>query len=139
MTEHEKMHMLTWSENGGHYALDDPETGQEVGYGQLSIEVLDGVWVDGHIVYSTNYDGPGCYQIADAGRPHPEAGARLPRKPLTEENLQHLMAARRGADMPLSEAVSTVMGDTVGLFRGYYFVSKDGYVLGLCTGMRVRV
>ena len=75
MTEQEKIHRLTWSENGGHYALDDPETGQEVGYGPLSIEVLDEVWVDGHIVYSTNYEGPGCYQIADSGRPHPEAGA----------------------------------------------------------------
>jgi hypothetical protein len=24
-------------------------------------------------------------------------------------------------------------------FEGYYFVSKDGHVLGLYTGMRVRV
>ena len=138
MTEQEKIHTLTWSENGGYYALDDPETGQEMGYGPLSIEMLDGVWVEGHITYSTNYDGPGCYQIADAGRPNPEAAAQLPREPLTQERLQRIVAGRR-EDMQLSDTVSAVMGETVGFFRGYYFVSKDGYVLGLCTGMRVRV
>ena len=138
MTEQEKTHTLTWSEKQGHYALDNPETGQEVGYSPLSIEVLDGVWVDGHIAYSTNYDGPGCYQIADSGRSRPEAGAPSSRQPLTQERLQRIVAASR-EDMPLSDAISTVMGETVGLFQGYYFVSKDGYVLGLCTGMRVRV
>ena len=138
MTEQEKIHTLTWSENGGHYALDDPETGQEVGYGLLSIEVLDGVWVDGHIAYSTNYDGPGCYQIADSGRPHPEAAVQLPREPLSPERLQRIVAGRR-EDIPLSDAVSAVLEETLGLFRGYYFISKDGYILGLCTGMRVRV
>ncbi|HEX6507176.1 MAG TPA: hypothetical protein VF221_06035 [Chloroflexota bacterium] len=138
MTEQEKIHTLTWSETRGHYALDNPETGQVVGSGPFSIEVLDGVWVDGHIAYSTNYDGPGCYQIADAGRPHPEAGKQLPRQPLTPERLQRIVGAYR-EDIPLSDAVSAVLEETVGLFRGCYFVSKDGYVLGLCTGMRVRV
>jgi hypothetical protein len=138
MTEHEKIHTLTWSENGGHYSLDDPETGQEVGYGPLSIEVLDGVWVDGHIADSTNYDGPGRYQIAGAGRSHPEAGAQPPRESLTQERLQRIVAGRR-EDIPLSDAVSAVLEETVGLFRGYYFVSTDGCVLGLCTGMRVRL
>ena len=138
MTEQEKTHTLTWSEKQGHYALDNPETGQEVGYSPLSIEVLDGVWVDGHIAYSTNYDGHGCYQIAGTGRPHAEAGAQPPRESLTQERLQRIVAARR-EDIPLSDAVAAVLGETVGLFRGYYFVSTDGYVLGLCTGMRVRV
>ena len=136
MTEQEKTHTLTWSANRGHYALDDPETGQDVGSGPLSIEVLDGVWVDGHVEYSTNYDGPGCYQIADPGRPHPGAGVL--REPLTQERIQRILAALR-EDISLADTVSAVTGETVGLFQGYYFVSKDGYVLGLCTGMRVRV
>jgi len=138
MTKQEKTHTLAWSENRGHYALDDPESGQDVGYGPLSIEALDGVWVDGHVEYSTNYDGPGCYQIAAPGRPHPGAGVRLPREPLTQESMQRILAALR-EDISLADAVSAVTGETVGLFQGYYFVSKDGYVLGLCTGMRVRV
>jgi len=138
MTEQEKTHTLTWSANQGHYALDDPETGQDVICGPLSIEVLDGVWVDGHVEYSTNYDGPGCYQIANPGRPHPGTMARLPREPLSQESLQRIQAALR-EDMSLADALAAVLGETVGLFQGYYFVSKDGYVLGLCTGMHVRI
>ena len=57
-----------------------------------------------------------------------------PHEPLSPESLQRIQTARGEA-----EAVSTVMEETAGLFHGYYFVSKDGYVLGLCTGMRVRV
>ena len=104
----------------------------------LSIEVLDGVWVDGHVEHSTNYDGPGCYQIADPGRPHPGTMARLLREPLTQESVQRILAALR-EDISPADALAAVTGETVGLFKADYFVSKDGCVLGLCTGMRVRV
>jgi len=138
MTE-QATYTLTWSSNRGRYCFDDPETGQDLTTGDpLSIEVLHDVWVNGHIYYSGSYDGPGCYNIADAGRPHPGTPTRLPREPLTQESLQQRVRAAAQEGMSLADALSAAEGQTVGLFHGYYFVSIDGQVLGLCTGMRVR-
>jgi len=62
----------------------------------------------------------------------------LPREPLTQESLQRIRAALR-EDMSPADALAAVTGETVGLFQGYYCVSKDGYLLNLCTGMHVHV
>lgn len=138
MTE-QATHILTWSSNRGRYCFDDPENGHDLTTGEpVSIEVLNGVWIDGHIYHSGSYDGPGCYQIADAGRPHPGGMTRLPREELTQENLQQRIKAAAKEGMSLADALSAAEGQTVGLFCGYYFISTDGQVLGLCTGMRVR-
>jgi len=135
----QEVHTLTWSTNRGRYCFDDPETGSDLsGDYPLSIEVMNDVWVDGHVWHSSDYDGPGCYAIADAGRPHPGSPQPLPKEPMTQESLQRSVQAARAEGMSLADALSAATAQTVGLFNGYCFISVDGQILGLCTGMRVR-
>ncbi len=110
--EDAQVHVLTWSTNRGRYCFDDP-TGQDVTSGdRLAIEVQAGVWVEGCVEHSSSYEHAGCYAICDWGK----AGqARRPENP-----------------------VAASMQQPHDLYRGYYFCSLDGRILGLCTGMRVR-
>ncbi len=133
-------HVLTWSSNRGRYCFDDPERGHDLTCGEpVSIEVLRNVWVDGHIEHSGGYDGAGCYNIHDAGRPHPgTATACTPREPLTQEHLQQVVSTAMQKGTSLADALDAATGNVSALYRGYYFLSIDGYILGLCTGMKVR-
>jgi hypothetical protein len=133
------VHTLVYSSRRGRYCLDDAEHGHDLTHGEwVSVEVLGGVWIDGAIEHSVDYtlDTPGLYTICDEGM---QQEHRSRRAPLTEEGLY--TAVRRGMHKGLSmrDAISAARGQTVGVFRGYYFVSVSGHVLGLCTGMRVRL
>jgi hypothetical protein len=57
---------------------------------------------------------------------------------MTQESLQRSVQAARAEGMSLADALSAATAQTVGLFNGYCFISVDGQILGLCTGMRVR-
>ena len=138
--EQKEAHVLTWSSNRGRYALDDPDHGHDLTSGEpVSIEVLNGVWVDGAIEHSGGYDGAGCYNINDTGRPHPGSSPRLPKEPLTQESLQRSVQAATKEGMSLADALDAATGKVSALFCGYYFCSNDGQILGLCTGMRIRL
>ncbi|SRR6266487_547488 len=136
----QETHVLTWSSNRGRYCFDDPESGHDITSGEpISIEVLSGVWVDGSVEHSSTSDGVGCYNINDAGRPHPGTmAARLPKEPITQESLQKAVSTAMSRGMSLADALDAATGKATGLFAGYYFLSVHGQTLGLCTGMRVR-
>lgn len=133
----EQIHTLVYSSNRGRYCFDDSESGHDITSGELiSIEVLNGVWVDGRVESSGRYaiDTPGLYSIADRGMPKDNSI----REPLTEEKLQQAIQRGMREGMSFADALSAAEGLTVGIFRGYYFISKDGQIIGLCTGMHVR-
>ena len=138
----DESHILTWSSNRGRYAFDDSEHGHDLTSGEpVSVEVLNGVWIDGVIEHSGGYDGAGCYNINDSGRPHKGPGSTLtrpPREELTQEKLQQRVQAATNEGMSLADALDAATGQVAALFNGYYFISKDGQVLGLCTGMKVK-
>ena len=136
----QETHILAWSSNRGRYCFDDPHHGHDLTSGEpVSIEVVAGVWIDGSVEHAGSYEGVGCYAIHDAGRPHPGTKAAQRQKaPLTQENLQESVNAAMREGMSLADALDAATGKVSGLFVGYYFLSRDGRVLGLCTGMRVR-
>ena len=133
----EDVHTLVYSSNHGRYSFDDSEHGHDITSGELiSIEVMKGVWVDGRVERSGRYaiDTAGLYSIEDSGMPKDNSI----REPLTEEKLQQAIQRGMREGMSLADAIRAAEGLTVGIFRGYYFISTDGQIIGLCTGMRVR-
>ena len=141
--EQTTIYTLVASSNRGRYAGDDSEHGPDLSSGQaVAIEVMKGVWIEGHVEMAHGYDGAGCYAINDGGRPHQGPGAkitRLPRKPLTQEEVQQRVRGAMSEGMSLTDALDSLEGKTTGLFAGYYFTSDDGLIIGLCTGMHVKL
>ncbi len=125
-----EIHTLVTSITPGRFSLDDPEHGHDLTSGEaIAIQVLANTWIEGRIEHAGGYDSDGCYTVADAGK-----GAQKPPMP-TQEQLQQ----RLDAGESLEELLMAASGPrTVGVFRGYYFISVTGQVVGLCTGMKVR-
>jgi hypothetical protein len=59
-------------------------------------------------------------------------------EPITQESLQKAVSAAMAKGMSLAGALDATTGKVTGLFAGYYFLSIDGQILGLCTWMHVR-
>jgi hypothetical protein len=136
----QETHVLTWSSNRGRSCFDDPQSGEDITSGEpISIEVMGSVWVDGQVEHASSSDGVGCYTIHDVGRPHPGTpAARLPRELITQERLQRAVSAAMAKGMSLADDLDAATGKVTGLFAWYSFLSVDGQILGLCTGMHVR-
>lgn len=143
MSNEDAIYTLVASSNRGRYAGGDSEHGPDLSSGQtIAIEVKRNLWIEGHVEHAGGYDGAGCYAISDAGQPHQGPGAkitRLPRKPLTQEEVQQRVKAAMQEGMSLADALDSIEGKVTGLFAGYYFTSTDGLIIGLCTGMRVKL
>jgi Domain of unknown function (DUF5348) len=59
---------LVHSTNSGRYAIDDPQTGDEIGKGQICDIFLGGIWIKGRIEHSGNiYASEGTAQQAYSG------------------------------------------------------------------------
>jgi hypothetical protein len=143
MSSEDSIYTLVPSSNRGRYAGDDSDHGPDLSSGRaIAIEVLNGVWINGEIQHSIGYDGAGCYAINDAGRAHRGPGVtttRPPQEELTQEVLQQRVNAAMKEGLSLADALDAATGKVAGLFAGYYFISEDGQVIGLCTGMRIKL
>jgi hypothetical protein len=132
----DETHVLTWSTNAGRYCFDDPEHGADVTSGErLAIEVLNGLWVEGTVEHSSGNYEVGCYTIANTGRARRQA---QPNPPQTGVEVKAAVYGAMEEGASLEEAIKSVSPQTADVFFGYFFISRDHQVLGLCTSMRVR-
>lgn len=137
MSREDTIYTLVPSANSGRYAGDDSEHGPDLSSGQaIAIEVLDNLWIEGRVEHRSGYstDTSGLYHIADRGRNK----SQRDHNDMTQAEVEATVHSAMAQGASLQDALMALSNQTTDLFCGYYFISKDGQIIGLCTGMRIK-